>query len=90
MRQTTSKGERIVNMRNLLTSKLGSGWIDPEIFGRHDGKEPCPLCGKLLKGVQGVEDHTKDVHPAEQESKLLTETHFPDLDENLAKLSITL
>jgi hypothetical protein len=28
--------------------------------------------------------------PAKQESKLLTETHLPDLDDNLAKLSITL
>jgi hypothetical protein len=32
----------------------------------------------------------KHKQPAKQESKLLTETHLPDLDENLAKLSITL
>jgi cytochrome c-type biogenesis protein CcmH/NrfG len=35
-------------------------------------------------------EQLQDQHPAKQESKLLTDTHFPDLDDNLAKLSITL
>jgi hypothetical protein len=83
--------ETISDGLNCLMSALG---IDGDDWG-DDIAHDCVIANILKRmainlepmGIRPNDDDQRLELPAKQESKLLTETHFPDLDENLAKLT---